>query len=546
MDAVTNVPQPRNEPVLTYAPGTPERASLQRRIAELEAEKHELPQTIGGRHRPAGGDAFDVVQPHDHGHLLGVSAQATREDVADAVAAAKEAAAGWRELPFDERAAIFLRAAELMAGPYRDTLNAATMLGQSKSVQQAEIDAACELIDFLRFNVHYARRILAEQPNSVPGAWNRMEYRPLDGFVVAITPFNFTAIAGNLPSSPAIMGNTVVWKPTPTQQLAAHFTMQVFEEAGLPPGVINMVTGDGRAVSEVALADPGFAGLHFTGSTTTFKMLWRRIAENLDSYRSYPRIVGETGGKDFVVAHSSASRDKLLAALVRGAFEYQGQKCSAVSRAYIPRSIWDAGFRDDLADLTRTVKYGDITDFSVFGGAVIDARAYAKHERLLSSVDGDSALDALVGGHCDDGIGYFVEPTVLVSDDPRHEIFATEYFGPILAVHVYDDADYERILGVVDDTSPYALTGAVFADDRHAVQQANKALRFAAGNFYVNDKPTGSIVSQQPFGGSRGSGTNDKAGSMFNLQRWVSPRSIKETFDAPTEITYPHMREDDS
>ena len=541
MDAVTNVPQPRNEPVHTYAPGAPERESLQRRIAELAAEKHELPQTIGGHRRLAGGDAFDVVAPHDHGHVLGVSAQATREDVADAVAAAKTAAPGWRKLPFDERAAIFLRVAELIAGPYRDTLNASTMLGQSKSVQQAEIDAACELIDFLRFNVHYARRILAEQPNSAAGTWNRMEYRPLDGFVVAITPFNFTAIAGNLPSAPAMMGNTVVWKPTPTQQLAAHYTMQAFEEAGLPPGVINLVTGDGQAVSEVALADPGFAGLHFTGSTATFKLLWRRIAENLDAYRSYPRIVGETGGKDFVVAHPSARRDKLLTALVRGAFEYQGQKCSAASRAYLPRSIWDSGFRDELADLTRTVKFGDITDFSLSGGAVIDARAYAKHARLLSGVDGDPALKVLVGGHCDDGIGYFVEPTVLLCDDPGHEIFATEYFGPILAVHVYDDADYERVLGVVDGTSPYALTGAVFADDRAAVQQAHRALRFAAGNFYVNDKPTGSIVSQQPFGGSRGSGTNDKAGSMFNLMRWASPRSIKETFDAPTEIGYPHM-----
>jgi 1-pyrroline-5-carboxylate dehydrogenase len=541
MDAVTNVPQPRNEPVLTYAPGTPERESLQRRLAELEAEKHELPQTIGGRRRLGGGDAFDVVQPHDHGHVLGVSAQATAEDVADAVEAAKLAAPAWRDLPFDERAAIFLRAAELIAGPYRDTLNAATMLGQSKSVQQAEIDAACELIDFLRFNVHYARRILAEQPNSVPGGWNRMDYRPLDGFVVAITPFNFTAIAGNLPTAPAIMGNTVVWKPTPTQQLAAHYTMQVFEEAGLPPGVLNMVTGDGRAVSEVALADPGFAGLHFTGSTATFKLLWRRIAENLDTYRSYPRIVGETGGKDFVVAHSSARKDKLLAALVRGAFEYQGQKCSAASRAYLPRSLWDGGLRDELADLTRTVKYGDITDFSLFGGAVIDARAFAKHQHLMSTVDDDPALHTLVGGHCDDSIGYFVEPTVLVSEDPAHEVLSTEYFGPILAVHVYDDGDYERILEQADTVSPYALTGAVFADDRAAVQQAHHALRFTAGNFYVNDKPTGSVVGQQPFGGSRASGTNDKAGSMFNLLRWASPRSIKETFDAPTGIGYPHM-----
>ncbi|TVT62271.1 L-glutamate gamma-semialdehyde dehydrogenase [Amycolatopsis rhizosphaerae] len=541
MDAVTLVPTPANEPVRSYAPGDAERESLSRRLAELEGEKHELPMTIGGRSRLAGGETFEVVQPHDHGHVLGVSAQATPEDVAEAVAAAQQAAPAWRELPFDERAAVFLRAADLIAGPHRDTLNAATMLGQSKSVQQAEIDAACELIDFLRFNVHYARRILAEQPNSAPGSWNRMDYRPLDGFVVAITPFNFTAIAGNLPTAPALLGNTVLWKPTPTQQLAAHYTMRVLEEAGLPPGVINLVTGDGQAVSEVALADPGFAGLHFTGSTRTFKLLWRRIAENLDRYRGYPRIVGETGGKDFVVAHPSARRDKLVPALVRGAFEYQGQKCSAASRAYLPRSLWESGLREELADVTRTVAYGDITDFSLFGGAVIDARAFARHRALLCGVDGDGELSVLVGGHCDDAVGYFVEPTVLLSDNPRHEIFATEYFGPILAVHVYEDGEYERILELVDSTSPYALTGAVFADDRAAVQQAHRALRFAAGNFYVNDKPTGSIVSQQPFGGSRASGTNDKAGSMFNLLRWASPRSLKETFDAPTDYRYPHM-----
>ncbi|SFB61936.1 delta-1-pyrroline-5-carboxylate dehydrogenase [Amycolatopsis marina] len=541
MDAVTTVPTPANEPVLTYAPGTPERESLQRRVAELESEKHELTQTIAGERRLGGGTPFDVVQPHDHGHVLGVSAQATKEDVADAVSAAKGAAREWSELPFDERAAVFLRAADLIAGPYRDTLNAATMLGQSKSIQQAEIDAACELIDFLRFNAHYARRILAEQPNSVPGVWNRMEYRPLDGFVTAITPFNFTAIAGNLPSAPALMGNTVVWKPTPTQQLAAHYTMQAFEEAGLPPGVINMVTGDGHAVSEVALTDPGLAGLHFTGSVGTFKMLWRTISDNLDAYGSWPRIVGETGGKDFVIAHSSARVDKLVPALVRGAFEYQGQKCSAASRAYIPRSLWEGGVREQLADLTRTVKYGDVTDLSLFGGAVIDARAFAKHKELLSSVEDDPALSVLVGGNCDDTVGYFVEPTVLVSDVAEHAVFSTEYFGPILAVHVYPDDEYERMLEVVDTAAAYALTGAVFADDRTAVQQAHRALRFTAGNFYVNDKPTGSIVGQQPFGGSRASGTNDKAGSMFNLLRWTSPRSIKETFDAPTSIEYPHM-----
>lgn len=541
MDAVTTVPTPVNEPVLTYAPGTGERESLQRKLTQLKGEKHELTQTIGGQQRFGDGEQFDVVQPHDHGHVLGIAAQATHRDVAEAVAAAKDASREWSEMPFDERAAVFLRAADLIAGPWRDTINAATMLGQSKSIQQAEIDAVCELVDFLRFNVHYARRIMAEQPNSVRGVWNRMEYRPLDGFVVAITPFNFTAIAGNLPSAPALMGNTVVWKPTPTQQLAAHYTMRAFEEAGLPPGVINMVTGGGEAVTDVALSDPGFGGLHFTGSTATFKHLWRTIADNLDVYGSYPRIVGETGGKDFVIAHSSARTDKLVPALARGAFEYQGQKCSAASRAYIPRSLWKDGVREELAELTRSVKFGDVTDLSLFGGAVIDSRAFAKHQQLLDRVAKDPAVDVLVGGHCDDSVGYFVEPTVLVCDDPSHEVFAEEYFGPIVAVHPYDDAEYGRTLERLDRVSPYGLTGAVFADDRHAVQQAERTLRYAAGNFYINDKPTGSIVGQQPFGGARRSGTNDKAGSMFNLQRWASPRAIKETFDAPTAIEYPHM-----
>jgi len=541
MDAVTSTPAPRNEPVRNYARGTPERESLIRHLHELSAGPAELTMTIGGRQRMAAGDPIDVVAPHRHAHLLGRSAQATATDVADAVRAAKEAAPTWRELPFDERAAVLLRAADLLAGHWRDTLNAATMLGQSKSAQQAEIDAACELIDFWRFNVHYARRILAEQPNSAPGEWNRMEYRPLDGFVTAITPFNFTAIAGNLPTAPALMGNTVVWKPTPTQQLAAHHTMRLLEVAGLPPGVINMVTGDGAAVSEIALVDPDLAGLHFTGSPPTFKLLWRTIAEHLDSYRAYPRIVGETGGKDFVVVHPSADPRPIPTALVRGAFEYQGQKCSAASRAYIARSLWEGGLRDQLADLTRTVSYGDVTDLVHFGGAVIDARAFAKHRDVLECAAVDPALEVLVGGGCDDSVGYFVQPTVLVGADPKHEVFATEYFGPILAVHVYEDGDYADVLGLVDSTSPYALTGAVFATDRAAIEQAHAALRFAAGNFYVNDKPTGSIVSRQPFGGSRGSGTNDKAGSIFNLQRWTSPRAIKETFAAPTDHTYPHM-----
>ena len=541
MDAVTSPPVPRNEPVRSYPPGTAERDSLIHRLSDISGERAELTITIGGRERMAAGEPFDVVTPHRRAHVLGRSAQATASDVADAVHAARGAAPAWRELPFDERAAVLLRAADLAAGPWRDTLNAATMLGQSKSVQQAEIDAACELIDFWRFNVHYAHRILAEQPNSAPGEWNRMEYRPLDGFVTAITPFNFTAIAGNLPTAPALMGNTVVWKPTPTQQLAAHYTMRLLEAAGLPPGVINMVTGDGAAVSEVALADPGFAGLHFTGSTRTFKLLWRTIAEHLDTYRGYPRIVGETGGKDFVVVHPSADPRPIPTALVRGAFEYQGQKCSAVSRAYLPRSHWEGGLRDALAELTGTISYGDIADLSEFGGAVIDARAFARHRDLLARAATDPSLDVLVGGGCDDSEGWFVQPTVLVGADPKHEVFATEYFGPILAVHVYPDGDYREILDVVDSTSPYALTGAVFATDRAAVEQAHAALRFAAGNFYVNDKPTGSIVSRQPFGGSRGSGTNDKAGSIFNLQRWTSPRAIKETFAPPTDHRYPHM-----
>ncbi|GAB3280171.1 L-glutamate gamma-semialdehyde dehydrogenase [Parasphingorhabdus pacifica] len=542
MDAITSVPVPTNEPVLSYAPGSPERESLQKRIAELESNRIDLTSTIAGEQRMAGGERFDVVQPHKHRHVLGTAAQATRQDAADAVRAAKDAAAEWAATPFDERAAVILRAADLLAGPWRDTINGATILGQSKSVQQSEIDAACELIDFLRYNVHYARRIMAEQPNSVRGEWNRMEYRPLDGFVTAITPFNFTAIAGNLPTAPALMGNTVVWKPTQSQQFAAHYTMRMLEAAGMPPGVINMVTGDGQAVSEVALPDPDFAGLHFTGSTATFKKLWKTVAEHLDTYRSYPRIVGETGGKDFIVVHPSADPAPLATAVVRGAFEYQGQKCSAASRAYVPRSIWESGLREQLADLTRTISYGDVTDFSHFGGAVIDARAFAKHKAALDRAANTPSLEILAGGGYDDSEGYFVQPTVLVGSDPLDEAFTTEYFGPIVAVHVYDDSKYSEILDVVDSSSPYALTGAVFATDRGAIEEAHQKLRHAAGNFYVNDKPTGSIVSRQPFGGSRASGTNDKAGSMFNIQRWTSPRAIKETFNAPVEHTYPHMR----
>jgi 1-pyrroline-5-carboxylate dehydrogenase len=541
MDAVSAVPEPVNEPVRTYAPGSPERESLRAKLGQLQGEQVEFTQTIGGEQRMAGGDRVDVVQPHNRAHVLGATGQATPDDVAAAVRAAQAAAPAWRELPFDERAAVFLRAADLLAGPWRDTLNAATMLGQSKSVQQAEIDSACELIDFWRFNVSFARRLLAEQPESSPGVWNRFDLRPLDGFVLAITPFNFTAIAGNLPTAPALMGNTVIWKPSITQSLAAQHTMRLLEAAGLPPGVVNLVTGDGPVVSEVAMADPGFAGLHFTGSTKTFKHLWHTIGSNLDTYRAYPRIVGETGGKDFVVAHASADPAAVAIGLVRGAFEYQGQKCSAASRAYISRSLWEGGLRDQLADITKSLSYGDITDFSHFGGAVIDSRAFAKHAALFEQVHAEGKLEVLTGGVADDSVGYFVQPTVLVGDDPTNEVFSTEYFGPILAVHVFDDSDYAKTLEIVDTSTPYGLTGAVFATDRHVIEETQRALRFTAGNFYVNDKPTGAVVGQQPFGGSRASGTNDKAGSIFNLQRWTSPRSIKETFVPPASHTYPHM-----
>ena len=541
MDAVTTPPVPRNEPALSYAPGTAERAGVAARVAELTGDRFELTQTIDGVQRMAGGEAMDVVQPHEHHHVLGTTASSTAQDVADAVAAAKGAAPAWRALPFDERAAVLLRAADLLAGPWRDVLNAATLLGQSKTVQQAEIDAACELIDFWRFNVHFGRQLLAEQPQSSPGVWNRTDHRPLEGFVTAITPFNFTAIAGNLPTAPALMGNTVVWKPSPTQGLAAHLTMRLLEAAGMPPGVINLVTGDGRAVSEVALTDPDLAGVHFTGSTATFQGLWRTIGANLGGYRTYPRLVGETGGKDFVLAHPSADPRELVTAMVRGAFEYQGQKCSAASRAFVPRSLWEGGVRELLADTTATLSFGDPRDLTHFGGAVIDARAFAKHRDVLGRAAADPALEVLAGGTCDDSVGWFVQPTVLVSSDPTHAVLREEYFGPILAVHVYEDAEWDQVLGLVDSSTPYALTGAVFSTDRYSLRQASERLRFAAGNYYVNDKPTGAVVGQQPFGGGRASGTNDKAGSAANLARWTSPRSIKETLVPATTVGYPHQ-----
>ncbi|MGC5012948.1 L-glutamate gamma-semialdehyde dehydrogenase [Streptosporangium sp. DT93] len=540
MDAISTVPAPVNEPVLGYAPGSAERAALEARVKELSGTQLDLTMTIGGERRMAAGASIDVVQPHNHASVLGRTADAGAGDVRAAIDAALRAAPSWRALPFDERAAIFLRAADLLAGPYRQTLNAATILGQSKSAQQAEIDAACELIDFLRFNVDFARRLQADQPISSPGVWNRMEYRPLEGFVLAITPFNFTAIAGNLPSAPALMGNVVVWKPSPTQQFAAHFTMRLLEEAGLPPGVINMVTGNGKAVSEVATTHPDLAGIHFTGSTATFQHLWSTVGANISSYRSYPRLVGETGGKDFVLAHPSADPAVLVTALVRGAFEYQGQKCSAASRAYVPRSLWSA-IRDDLVATAESLTVGDVAaDLSAFMGAVIDARAFAKHREAIDRARSLDSIDVLTGSY-DDSTGYFVRPTILESSDPTDEIFSKEYFGPILGVHVYDDADFEAVMDGVNDASPYALTGSIIARDRHAVALASERLRFAAGNFYVNDKPTGAVVGQQPFGGARASGTNDKAGSILNLIRWVNARTIKETFVPPTDHRYPHM-----
>jgi 1-pyrroline-5-carboxylate dehydrogenase len=542
MDAVTSPPAPHNEPVRTYRTGTGERDSLQAALASmLAASPADLTMTVGGRARMAGGDQIDVVAPHRHMTVLGRTHQATTDDVASAVDAALEAAPAWRELPFDERAAIFLRAADLLASTWRDRVNAATMLGQSKTVHQAEIDSACELIDFLRFNVHFARQILQDQPISSAATWNRSDYRPLEGFVLAITPFNFTAIAGNLPTAPALLGNVVVWKPSPTQQLAAHWTMRLLEAAGLPPGVINMVTGDGQAVSEVALRHRALAGVHFTGSTATFQALWRTIGASISSYASYPRLVGETGGKDFVVAHTSADPAALVTGLVRGAFEYQGQKCSAASRAYVPRSLWQSGVRDELVAVTASLTYGDVTDFDHFGGAVIDRRAFSRLTTAIDRLHAQSGISVLVGGKSDDSEGFFVEPTVAEISDPTDRAFVEEYFGPILAVHVYDDSDWSSMLDQLESVAPYGLTGAVFARDRAAILAASNTLRFAAGNFYVNDKPTGAVVGQQPFGGARASGTNDKAGSMWNLIRWLSPRSIKETFVPPTEYRYPHM-----
>ncbi|MER6395691.1 L-glutamate gamma-semialdehyde dehydrogenase [Kitasatospora sp. NPDC001603] len=541
MDAVTQVPAPVNEPVHSYAPGSPERARLEAKLKELGGQEPvQLTMTINGERRLGGGTEIHVVQPHNHAARLGTLRNATQADAQDAIDAALAAAPAWQALSFDSRAAIFLRAADLLAGPWRETLAAATMLGQSKTAQQAEIDTPCELVDFLRFNVHFARQILAEQPISSDGVWNRSDHRPLEGFVYAITPFNFTAIAGNLPTAPALMGNVVLWKPSPTQQFSAHLLMQLLEEAGLPKGVINMVTGDGLDVSAVALKHPALAGIHFTGSTPTFQHLWRTVGENISGYRTYPRIVGETGGKDFLVAHPSADPAVLKTAMTRGAFEFQGQKCSALSRAYVPASLW-ASLKDAFRDEVEGLTMGDVNDLSNFMSAVIDDRAFAKNKAAIDRARADDSVEVLAGGTYDDSVGYFVRPTVLVCADPASEYFKDEYFGPILAVHVYEDEKYEEMLAQMESVSPYGLTGSIISQDRAAAQDAMHKLRFAAGNFYINDKPTGAVVGQQPFGGGRASGTNDKAGAKQNLARWTSTRSVKETFVPPTDYRYPHM-----
>ncbi len=540
MDAVTTVPIATNEPSRDYSPGSLERVRLLARLEELSADRAELTMSLGKRRRFGAGERFDVVQPHRRHAVLGTLGEATNADVQEAIDIALSAAPAWRRLAFDDRAAIFLKAADLLAGPWRDTLNAATMLGQSKTCFQADIDAACELADFWRFNVQFARSILAEQPLSSSGVWNRLDHRPLEGFVLAITPFNFTSIAGNLPTAPAMMGNVVVWKPSPTAQLAAHYIMAILDEAGLPPGVITMVTGNGAAVSQVALPHPQLAGIHFTGSTPTFQHLWRTVGENISGYRSYPRLVGETGGKDFVIAHPSADIDVLRTALIRGAFEYQGQKCSAASRAYLPRSIWSR-LADSFVSEVDGLPVGDITDFRNFMGAVIDGRSFSRLNDAITRAKATPGISVLAGGQTDDTDGWFVRPTVLLAEDPTDEVFVREYFGPILAVHVFDDDRYDQVVSQAADIAPYALTGAIIAQDRAAIARASEVLRFSAGNFYINDKPTGAVVGQQPFGGGRASGTNDKAGSAQNLLRWSNTRAIKETFRPATDHRYPHM-----
>ena len=538
-DGIFTVPSPRNEPVLGYIPGSPERKALRAELDRLGGQVIEIAPRIDGR-RITTGRTAEAVMPHDHRHVLAVWHKAGASEVQRAIDAAGAAHREWSRLSFHDRAAIFLKAADLLAGPYRMTLNAATMLGQSKTAHQAEIDAACELIDFWRFNVAFAEEIYRQQPLSSPGVWNRLEHRALEGFVFAVTPFNFTSIGGNLPTAPAILGNTVVWKPASSALYSAHFIMEILEAAGLPPGVINMVPGAGADIGDPALASPALAGIHFTGSTATFQGMWETVGRNIRRYRSYPRIVGETGGKDFVFAHASADVAALVTALTRGAFEYQGQKCSAASRAFVPASLWPA-VQEHLLRQVAEIRIGDPTDFTNFMGAVIDGHAFATIKSYLDFARQSPDAAILAGGGYDDGKGYFVEPTVILAKRPDLKLLREEIFGPVLTVWVYEDRDLDTALELCESGSPYALTGAVFARDRAAIAHMTEVLTNAAGNFYVNDKPTGAVVGQQPFGGARASGTNDKAGSVLNLLRWVSPRAIKETFVPPTDFRYPFM-----
>ncbi len=539
---IFRLPAPANEPVLSYAPGSPERRELQQRLTEMESQRIELPCVIGGEELRTG-ETAEVVMPHRNSHVLAEAHQGGPAEVERAIAAAADAWHDWLRTPWEERAAVFLRAAELLAGPWRQTLNAATMLGQSKTAHQAEIDAACELIDFWRFNPTFMTRIYEQQPISSTGTWNRMEYRPLEGFVFAVTPFNFTSIAGNLPTSPALMGDTVLWKPASTAAYSAHFIMKLLQEAGLPDGVINLVYGPGARIGDAALASEHLAGIHFTGSTGVFQGMWKTIGQNIECYRNYPRIVGETGGKDFIVAHPSADVDAVATAIVRGSFEYQGQKCSAASRVFAPRNLWPE-LKERLVEQVGSLKMGDVTDFENFVGAVIDQSSFRTQKEAIEEARAHADTDVLVGGETRDDEGYFVSPTVIETRDPDFRLLRDELFGPVVTAYVYPENEYEHALELVDKGAPYGLTGAVFARDRAAIEQADRALEYAAGNFYVNDKPTGAVVGQQPFGGARASGTNDKAGSMWNLIRWVSPRTIKETFIPPTDYRYPFMEPD--
>ncbi len=541
-NGIFHIPEPANEPGLQYAPGSPERAELGAKLKEMLGEQVGVPMIIGGE-EVRNGKLADIRCPHDHKHLLGRYHQADAELVTRAVDAAEKTKRGWGEMPWESRAVVLLKAAELLAGKYRQTLNAATMLNMSKTPHQAEIDAACELIDFWRFNPHFMEEVYGDQPMSTPGVLNYMKHRPLDGFVLALTPFNFTSIAGNLPTAPALMGNTVVWKPASAAVLPAYFIMKVLEEAGMPPGVINMVLGPGPIVGPPALNDVRLGGIHFTGSTYVFSTIWRAIGSDVRKYVSYPRIVGETGGKNFIFTHMSSDIDALVAALVRGAFEYQGQKCSAASRAYIPDSLWPQ-VKERLLDEIGDMKMGDVTDFRNFMGAVIDEGAFKTIRGYIEYAKSSADLEIIIGGRCDDTTGYFIEPTVVVSKDPKSKLMVEEIFGPVLTIYVYPEAEYDQTLELCDQTSPYALTGAIFALERSAVVKAMNTLRHAAGNFYVNDKPTGAVVAQQPFGGTRASGTNDKAGSWLNLERWVSPRAIKETILPPRNFRYPYMEEE--